>query len=999
MAEIKISSFRDLSKVSYFSNFCESTLESLLPLIKVKYIKIGELLLGGKQVPSEIYFLIDGQLRQHVNHPQSRKRLTLKVHQEPYIAGLASYHAQLPIEFVTAASDCTLIEFNLSHIDSITQNNKDFKELLFNNLSSSDLWPLLCRLYESSVPHSSRELQQWINKYANQSRQFFINSPEDFHCENNEKILLFNASAHPDYGYANRLTLEDINTAKLTNLSKPLRIIEVVKTENALEDARYTIYPPAISDSDSKNAEDTLAQQVNSKYDSSFSQDTSGEARYKFFDSPPGVIPEALACFKSISHELNLPIKLDLINSLLEDQLKRDDGKISLDFCAAIFESLGLQSQLLDLPLELISRVETPCLILINNGELCVGLACKPGAILISRPSIGLESVGINDLQKLVKNKETLPILVLRKTKRTPQKNLNFSWFIPSIKKHKRSLFEVLIASFFVQLFQLMNPLIIQQIIDKVIGQNGLSTLPVLAVLLISFSIFENLLTAVRTNLFIDTSNRIDITLGEQVIDHLLRLPLNYFDRRPVGELSSRLSELEKIRSFLTGTALTVVIDTFFSIIYILVMLFYSWILTIVALILAPLLAFVIFVTSPIIRRQLRTKAELNAYTQNHLIEVLTGIQTVKAQNFEIKARWKWKEKYSKYITESFKNTITATANNSLTSFLNQASSLSVLCVGAYLVTKGQLSLGQLIAFRIIAGYVTTPLLRLSNLYQSFQQVSISLERLSDIIDTPQESTDLDKRNIPIPTICGDVVYDDVSFRFGKAGPLQLSKVNLEVSSGQFVAIVGESGSGKSTLTKLLTRLYEPLSGQIYIDNLDISKVELYSLRRQIGIVPQDSLLFEGSIQENITLSNPDATSEEVVTAAKVACAHDFIMSLPNGYATPVGERGGSLSGGQRQRIAIARTVLQNPKMLIMDEATSALDYQTERLVSLNIMEKFRGKTTFFITHRLNSIVHADKIILMNKGYVGEVGTHEELMELKGRYYVLFNQQGAESPN
>ena len=376
-------------------------------------------------------------------------------------------------------------------------------------------------------------------------------------------------------------------------------------------------------------------------------------------------------------------------------------------------------------------------------------------------------------------------------------------------------------------------------------------------------------------------------------------------------------------------------------------MLFYSWILTIVALLLAPLLAFVIFVTSPIIRRQLRTKAELNAYTQNHLIEVLTGIQTVKAQNFEIKARWKWKEKYSKYITESFKNTITATANNSLTSFLNQASSLSVLCVGAYLVIKGQLSLGQLIAFRIIAGYVTTPLLRLSNLYQSFQQVSISLERLSDIIDTPQESTDLDKRNIPIPTICGDVVYDDVSFRFGKAGPLQLSKVNLEVSSGQFVAIVGESGSGKSTLTKLLTRLYEPLSGQIYIDNLDISKVELYSLSRQIGIVAQDSLLFEGSIQENITLSNPDATSEEVVTAAKVACAHDFIMSLPNGYATPVGERGGSLSGGQRQRIAIARTVLQNPKMLIMDEATSALDYQTERLVSLNIMEKFRGKTTF----------------------------------------------------
>ena len=295
-----------------------------------------------------------------------------------------------------------------------------------------------------------------------------------------------------------------------------------------------------------------------------------------------------------------------------------------------------------------------------------------------------------------------------------------------------------------------MNPLVIQQIVDKVIGQGGISTLPVLAVLLFSFSIFENLLTAVRTNLFIDTSNRIDITLGEQIIDHLFRLPLNYFDKRPVGELSSRLSELEKIRSFLTGTALTVVIDSVFSIIYILVMIFYSWLLTIVALLIAPILAFIIFLTSPIIRRQLRTKAELNASTQNHLIEVLTGIQTVKAQNFELKARWKWKQKYSNYVAEGFKNAVTSTSRNSLTAFLNQFSALSILCAGAYLVLAGDLSLGELIAFRIIAGYVNTPLLRLSNLYQSFQQTSISLERLSDIIDTPQESTDLDKKNIPI---------------------------------------------------------------------------------------------------------------------------------------------------------------------------------------------------------------------------------------------------------
>ena len=282
-------------------------------------------------------------------------------------------------------------------------------------------------------------------------------------------------------------------------------------------------------------------------------------------------------------------------------------------------------------------------------------------------------------------------------------------------------------------------------------------------------------------------------------------------------------------------------------------------------------------------------------------------------------------------------------------------------------------------------------MLRLSNLYQNFQQTSIALERLADIVDTPQESTEIDRKNIPLPLISGGVRYENISFRFGKSGPLQLSQVNIDIPAGEFVAIVGQSGSGKSTLTKLLPRLYEPLSGRILVDETDISKVELYSLRRQIGIVPQDSLLFEGSVQDNISLSNPEATSE--VISAKIASAHEFIMGLPQGYASSVGERGGGLSGGQRQRIAIARTVLQNPRLLIMDEATSALDYETERMVSLNLMEHFRGRTVLFITHRLSSIIHADRIILMYKGQVEEQGTHAELMQMKGRYFALFRQQ------
>jgi ATP-binding cassette subfamily B protein len=310
-------------------------------------------------------------------------------------------------------------------------------------------------------------------------------------------------------------------------------------------------------------------------------------------------------------------------------------------------------------------------------------------------------------------------------------------------------------------------------------------------------------------------------------------------------------------------------------------------------------------------------------------------------------------------------------------------------------VLEGQLTLGGLIAFRIIAGYVTGPLLRLVQLYQTFQQTALSMERLADIIDTPQESELVDRTNIPMPDIKGQIIYEDLSFRFGKEGPLQLANVSVVIEPGQFVGIVGQSGSGKSTLTKLLPRLYPPLSGRIFIDGFDIAKVELYSLRRQIGIVPQESLLFEGTVQDNIALTNPEATSDEIIAAARIACAHDFIMQLPMGYNTPVGERGGTLSGGQRQRIAIARTVLQNPRILILDEATSALDVDTERKVCLNLMEAMGGRTVLFITHRLNTIRSADRILLMHQGSLAEDGSHQELVDMRGRYYTLYRQQEA----
>jgi ABC-type bacteriocin/lantibiotic exporter with double-glycine peptidase domain len=322
---------------------------------------------------------------------------------------------------------------------------------------------------------------------------------------------------------------------------------------------------------------------------------------------------------------------------------------------------------------------------------------------------------------------------------------------------------------------------------------------------------------------------------------------------------------------------------------------------------------------------------------------------------------------------------------------------LLILWVGMIQVIEGKLTLGQLIAFRIIAGYVTGPLLRLSNLYQGFQKVSLSFERLGDIINQQPESNDAQLGQIALPSISGEVHYDNVDFRFKDVGPLNLDSVSLHIQSGEFVGIAGLSGSGKSTLMKVLARLYPLNAGRILIDGYDVSKIDLNSLRQQVGIVPQESLLFEGTVRDNLTLGRPEASTDDMIKMAKIACAHDFIMELSDGYNTKLSEKGSNLSGGQRQRLAIARTLLQEPNMLVMDEATSALDYQTESMVCQNLRDHLQGRTVFFITHRLGTIRNADRIVLMHQGRLVEQGSHAELMELRSRYYALYRQQEAGS--
>ncbi len=980
--------FEIIKKVPIFEALKENQKKKISKFFIKEYFSMGDHIVVGKVKPEFGRILISGDVRQIVEHPIKKNIMTLNIEKHISYLGLANDDLINPFELVSAATDCFLLKIKMKDWEILLKEFPEIHLMLNECIRPSNVWPLIYNRKDISIPEKSKDLKKWINLVLDKSEAITFYNEKDFNkvLKDDKEWLLASTSDQLIQGEIFKKNfLEKVNLQKT-----PLKIIGLPKNIFSKNINNQTIaneeYLPVI------NTKQKFVPKVEKTFNKKF-QEKKEYFKFKFYGSSENKIEQAVACFRTIGDFFDLPLKPDILKRNFLKNVENETDGVSLNLFAAISESNGLTTQLLELPINLLHRVETPAVLQLKDNELAVILDINKKNVLISRPRFDLKPYTQDDLKKLISSEEKLPILVLKSTDRTPKRKFGLKWFLPAIKKNKRPLIEVLIASLFVQVFQLMNPLIIQQIIDNVLGKGAIGSLGVLASLLFGFSIFENILTAVRTNLFIDTTNRIDISLGEQVIDHLLRLPLSFFDKRPVGELSTRLSELEQIRTFLTSTALTVVLDSVFSVVYIGVMLLYSWVLTIVALLVAPILALLTFSVSPIVRRQLRTKAELNAKTQNHLVEVLTGIQTVKAQNFELKARWKWRDRYTRYITESFKNAITSTTYTSISQLLNQFSSLGVLCVGTFLVIRGDLTLGELIAFRIISGYVTGPLLRLSNLYQNFQQTNIAIERVSEIINTPQESNEKDSVNIPMPKIDGSIRFEELSFAFSEKGPLNLSKINLEISKGKFVAIVGESGSGKSTLTKLIARLYEPLEGKIFIDNIDIAKVELYSLRSQIGIVPQDSILFDGTVQENISLTDPEASIEDVINAAKIACANDFIMQLPTGYSSDVGERGSNLSGGQRQRLAIARSVLQNPNLLIMDESTSALDFQTERKVSLNLMEYFRGKTVLFITHRLNSIIHADLIITMHQGRVEECGTHLELMNLKGRYYTLYKQQ------
>nr|MCU0530356.1 peptidase domain-containing ABC transporter [Cyanobium sp. Prado107] len=576
------------------------------------------------------------------------------------------------------------------------------------------------------------------------------------------------------------------------------------------------------------------------------------------------------------------------------------------------------------------------------------------------------------------------------------QARFNWGWYAPFIREHRREFVEVGVASLVINLLELVTPLGIMVLIDQGVRSRSIGAVLSIGAVMVLGSLVAALLKTLRSFIFTEAANRIDQEAKGTILDHLVRLPQGFFDSRPVGRVTFYFSQLDRLREFLVGRSIPTFIDFLFTPIFVAVLLAFSPLLTLISLSTLPLVIGLAMLANPMVDSQIkRTMAEA-VNTSSYLTESITGIQTIKSQNAELKTRWEFQNRYARFIGEDFKLRITKETLTNLAGFIGNLNEVLVIGFGIWLVIQGEVSIGVLIAFRILGSQITRPIVQLVDTWQQFKQSSQQLEMVADVVDRSTEQTLEEAQNIPMPPIHGRVQFVDLSFRFGEQGPLTLDAINLEIPSGAFVGVVGSSGSGKSTLLKLLPRFYRPLEGKVLIDGLDINKVELYSLRRQIGVVPQDSLLFDGTVRENLLLVKPDATAAEMIRAARIACAHDFIMAMPKGYNSDVGERGAGLSGGQRQRLALARAVLQNPRMLILDEATSALDANTERQLCINLFEAFRGRTVFFITHRLSTVRPADTIVLMDKGAIMEMGSHHDLMRQQGWYYALFMSQSQE---
>ncbi|MFG1392693.1 type I secretion system permease/ATPase [Xanthobacter agilis] len=657
--------------------------------------------------------------------------------------------------------------------------------------------------------------------------------------------------------------------------------------------------------------------------------------------------------------------------------------------------AFGLKARMVSSGWRKLSSTPLPAIAALKDGTFVILAKVSDDAALIHDPASGRP---LQLAREAFEAQWSGRLLLLTRRARFSDlaQRFDISWFIRAMHKYRALLGEVLAASLFLQVLALISPLFFQVVIDKVLVHRGLTTLDILVVGLVVVSVFEALLGALRTHVFAHTTNRIDVELGARLYRHLMGLPIAYFEARRAGDSVARVRELENIRSFLTGSALTLVVDLVFAFVFIAVMFMYSATLTFIVLASFPVYIGVSAGVTPLFRRRLEDKFNKGAENQALLVESVTGVETLKAMAVEPQMQRRWEEQLAAYVSASFKVQNLGNWASQSVQLTAKLVTAATLYFGARLVVDGSLTVGELVAFNMLASRVSQPVLRLAQVWQDFHQARISIDRLGDILNTAPEPSHAPGR-AALPAIRGAIRFDHVAFRYRTGGQIVLPDLSLDIAAGQVVGIVGPSGSGKSTLAKLVQRLYVPEGGRVLIDGVDLAMVDVAWLRRQIGVVLQENVLFNRSVRENIALADPTMSMERVVEAARLAGAHDFILELPQGYDTAVGERGNGLSGGQRQRIAIARALVTNPRILIFDEATSALDYESERAVQQNMARIANGRTVIIIAHRLSTVRQADRILTLERGRLVEDGNHEALVRAGGRYASLHQLQSGEA--
>lgn len=583
-------------------------------------------------------------------------------------------------------------------------------------------------------------------------------------------------------------------------------------------------------------------------------------------------------------------------------------------------------------------------------------------------------------------------ILFTQRFWKDAERKFDVKWFIPTIIKYKKPLFEVLTAAFVLQILGIFAPILTQVVIDKALSHQSTSTLDVIVFGLVVIALFEAFMGIARNYIFTHTTSRIDTILSSRLFRHLFALPLRYFETRRVGDTAARVMELEKVRAFLTGAPMTTLIDVSFMFVYIIVMFIYSPTMTWVVLGSLPFFALLAGVITPLLRKRVDEKFNMGAESQAYLVESITGAQTIKSFALEPQLQKNWEGRLSNYVRAGYKMSILSGNAGALAQLIQKIADIAILWFGAHLVMSGDLTIGALIAFRMLSGRVSGPVLRLVQSWQDFQQTGISIKRLGDIFNNKTEPT-MDPTKSRLPSIKGDIRFEKVRFRYSPESAEVIRDMSFGIRPGTVVGVVGRSGSGKSTISKLVQRLYVPEAGKILIDGVDTAMTDPAWLRRQVGVVLQENFLFNTSIRENIAVHKPTASMEEIIAVAKTAGAHEFILELPEAYDTVVGENGEGLSGGQKQRIAIARALLHNPKILIFDEATSALDYESENIIQKNLRQITAGRTVIIIAHRLSTLKSVDKIMAIDRGQLVEYGAPKALLEKDGLYAYLHKQQ------